>query len=171
MSIRPLGLALLPVLLNTAGAYAATCESLKSLFLEHTTINLAEPVAAGEFSLPAAGQRNTIFKQLPAFCRVAATLKPSPDSNIKMELWMPLANWNGKFQAVGNGGWAGAISYTSEGAAANGGPGGMAGALQNGYATASTDTGHEGQGAEFAPGHPDKLIDYAYLPGHEITMT
>lgn len=162
---------------TSAFAYAATCESLKSLSLEHTTITSAQSVAAGEFSLPSlqgAAQQNTLFKQLPAFCRIAAILKPSADSNIKMELWMPLANWNGKFQAVGNGGWAGAISYADRAAAANGGAGGMAGALQKGYAAASTDTGHEnggGGGARFALGHPEKLVDYAYRAIHEMTTT
>ena len=97
---------------------------------------------------------------------------PSADSDIKIEVWMPTTNWNGKFQAVGNGGWAGTISYISPGAAAaNGGLGGMAGAVQNGYAAASTDTGHAGQGAEFALGHREKLIDYAYRAVHEMTVT
>ena len=109
MNLRSLGFALPAVLLMTSGAYAATCETLKALSLENTTITLAQSVAAGSFSLPAAGQRaaqqNAIFKQLPAFCRVAATLKPSSDSDIKIEVWMPLANWNNKVQAVGNGGW------------------------------------------------------------------
>ena len=50
------------------------------------------------------------FKDVPAFCRVAATLNPSSDSDIKIEVWMPATGWNGKFQAVGNGGWAGAIA-------------------------------------------------------------
>jgi len=71
-----------------------------------------------------------------------------------MELWLPLTKWNGKVQVVGNGGWAGAISYMNGGAAASGGPGGMAGALRKGYATASTDTGHDDAGAKFALGHP-----------------
>src|SRR5262249_29673102 len=138
------------------------------------TITLAQPVRAGEFSPPARGDRgatqNPGFKDVPAFCRIAATLKPSADSNIKMELWMPLANWNGKFEVVGNGGWAGAISYVNEGAASNGGLGGMAGGLRKGYATASTDTGHDDAGAKFALGHPEKLIDYAYRAIHETTV-
>jgi feruloyl esterase len=174
---RPLAILICIASIASARAYGATCESLKSLSLEHTTITSAQSVAAGEFSLPSlqgAAQQNTLFKRLPAFCRIAAILKPSADSNIKMELWMPLANWNGKFQAVGNGGWAGAISYADRAAAANGGAGGMAGALQKGYAAASTDTGHDGEGgggARFALGHPEKLADYAYRAVHEMTTT
>ena len=66
-------------------------------------------------------------------------------------------NWNGKFQFVGNGGWAGIISFPA-----------MASALQEGYATASTDTGHKGGNALFAIGHPEKVVDFAYRAVHEI---
>ncbi len=72
---------------------------------------------------------------------------------------MPATGWNGKFQAVGNGGWSGLINY-----------GGLAGALSRGYASASTDTGHAGGSAEFAFGHPEKLIDFAYRSEHEMTV-
>ncbi len=78
-----------------------------------------------------------------------ATLKPSADSDIKVEVWLPAANWNSKYQAVGNGGWAGVISYSA-----------LADALRGGYATSSTDTGHVGGSGSFALGHPEKLIDF-----------
>jgi len=73
---------------------------------------------------------------------------------------MPATAWNGKFQAVGNGGWAGVISFQA-----------MALALQEGYATASTDTGHQSNAgdASFALGHPknNRLL----LPRvHEMTV-
>ena len=172
MNLRSLTFGPLAVLLMTSQAHAVTaCESLKSLPLENTTITLAQSVVAGEFSLPAQGQvaaqQNAIFKQLPAFCRVAATLKPSSDSDIKIEVWMPLANWNGKFQAVGNGGWAGSITYS---AGVGGIERGMAQALMRGYATASTDTGHTGNTAAPMLGHPEKLVDYAYRAVHEMTV-
>ena len=108
--------------------------------LKDATITAATLVTSGEFQT---------FKNLPAFCRVAATLKPSSDSDIKIEVWLPASGWNGKFQAVGNGGWAGVISYSA-----------MAEALRAGYATASTDTGHVGGRGTFAHGHPEKLIDF-----------
>jgi feruloyl esterase len=90
---------------------------------------------------------------------VAATLKPSADSDIKMEVWLPATAWNRKFVAIGGGGWVGAISY-----------GGMAAALQEGYATASTDTGHEGRSASFAVGHPEKVVDFSHRAVHEMTV-
>jgi feruloyl esterase len=89
-------------------AMAATCESLASLSLPNTKITLAQTVAGGSFTAP--GTTNPM-QNLPAFCRVAATLTPSSDSDIRMELWLPMAGWNQKFQGVGNGGWAGSITY------------------------------------------------------------
>jgi len=138
---------------------ASSCESLSSLALPNTSITLAQMVPAGAFTLPGTGPAAPQFSQLPTFCRVAATLTPSSDSDIKIEVWMPAADWNGKFQAVGNGGWAGTISY-----------GALASALQEGYATASTDTGHAGANASFAIGHPEKVIDFAYRAVHEMAV-
>src|SRR5262249_24809682 len=105
---------------------------------------------------------------LPGFCRVAATLKPTNDSDIKIEVWLPQSGWNGKFQSVGNGAWAGSITYTNAGRAVEGG---MAEALKRCYATASTDTGHIGNTPSFAVGHPEKLADYGYRAVHEMTVT
>ncbi len=151
------------VLLVPVPVSAATCESLKSLSLENTTISMAQTVPAGQLSLPFASrltpQQSEAFKKLPAFCRIATTMKPSSDSDIKVEVWLPVSNWNGKYQAVGNGGWAGVISYSA-----------MAEALGRGYATSSTDTGHVGGSGEFALGHPEKLIDFGYRSEHEMTV-
>jgi feruloyl esterase len=139
---------------------ASSCESLSSLKLSNTTVTMAQPVVAGGFSPPAgAGGGGQAYRTLPAFCRVALTIKPSSDSDIKAEVWLPAAGWNGKYQAVGNGGWAGSITYAA-----------MARALREGYATSSTDTGHTGGSASFALGHPEKLIDYAYRAVHEMTV-
>ena len=147
-----------------ARADAASCESMASLALPDTTVTVAEQVAPGAFTPPvpagpAGAGRPRVFDTLPAFCRVAATLAPSSDSDIKIEVWLPASGWNGKFQAVGNGGWNGSISYTA-----------MAGAVTAGYATASTDTGHVGNTAAFALGHPEKLVDFGYRAVHEMTV-
>ena len=96
---------------------------------------------------------------LPPFCRVTLTLTPSSDSDIKSEVWLPLAGWNGKFQQVGNGGWGGSIQYAA-----------LASALRRGYAASSTDTGHVGDTAQFAVGHPEKLIDFGYRAVHETAV-
>ncbi len=153
---------LLPAILLPALAAAATpCESLASTSLPHATITAAALVEAGAFPAPPGRGPNAgaVYKTLPSFCRIAATLKPTSDSEVKIELWMPAAQWNGKLQAVGNGAWAGSISYPA-----------MATALAAGYATASTDTGHEGNSADFIPGHPEKVVDFAYRAVHEMTV-
>src|SRR5262249_31946406 len=133
--------------------------------LPNASIGLVQTVAAGSFAVPGgrggrgAAQQEEAAKKLPAFCRVAATLTPTADSDIKVEVWLPAANWNGKFQAVGNGGWAGVISYSA-----------LADAVRAGYASASTDTGHSSPGAAFALGHPEKLIDFSWRSEHEMTL-
>jgi feruloyl esterase len=150
------------VMLADVNAAGTSCENLLKLTLEHATVTLAELVPAGAFKAPTGGnaaQNASRFAELPAFCRVAATLKPTTDSDIKIEVWMPASGWNGKFEAVGNGGWAGTISYPA-----------LAQALARGYATTSTDTGHSTPGGSFALGHPEKLIDYAYRSEHEMTV-
>ena len=153
--------------LNLAKAAAAQpCENLASLTLPNARITVAQAVFPGAFTPPTPASGVTppaealAFRDLPAFCRVAATLKPSTDSDIKIEVWLPASSWNGKFQAVGNGGLAGTIPY---------GP--LAAAVRAGYAAAGTDTGHVGSNGDFVPGHPEKLIDFAYRAIHEMTVT
>ncbi len=148
---------------------AQSCMSLTSLKLPNTTIVLAQHVAAGTFTpprpFPAAGPRGGLpvvaAKDLPEFCRVAGVIKPSKDSEIKFEVWMPTSDWNGKFIGIGNGGFAGSIPYHV-----------MGPPLSRHYATAATDTGHEGTAgdASWALGHPEKVIDYAYRAVHEMTV-
>ncbi len=148
----------------------SACENLKSLSIPGVEFTAVETVAAGPYlpppraglgaggPAPQAG-RPVQPQMLPAHCRVAATLKPSSDSDIKMELWMPAENWNGKFQMVGNGGWAGIISFPQ-----------MAAALREGYATSSTDTGHEGGNGMFALGHPEKIVDFGWRAVHDTVV-
>ena len=145
---------------------ATPCEQLTLLSQPDITITSAEQVAAGAFRLPvnpnAKGKNagENLYKDLPAFCRVSATLKPTSDSDIKIELWLPeTAAWNQKFQAVGNGGWAGVLSYSA-----------LAEGLRRGYATSSTDTGHVGGRGTFALGHPEKLMDFGWRSQHEMTV-
>src|SRR5437764_14898165 len=109
--------------LSTAAAVFAQspCENLKSLHLSTMTITKAETVPAGAFrpegqppeadqakakaNAKGKGGGQAAALQVPAFCRVAATLAPSSDSSIDVEVWLP-SNWNGKYEAVGGGGWA-----------------------------------------------------------------
>ena len=147
---------LLPCLLLTASVSAAAtpCGDLAKLVLPDATITSAQAVPAGSFTPP----EGPPIAAVPAFCRVAVVAKPSADSDIRLEVWLPSSNWNGKFQGVGNGGFAGSIGY-----------GAMAVAIGHGYATASTDTGHRpgGTDASWALGHHEKTVDFGYRAIHE----
>ena len=140
---------------------AAECAALASTKRPGVTISVAEAVAQGSFT--PAGANNPIGN-LPPFCRVAGTIAPTAESDIRFEVWLPLDGWNGKFAGVGNGGWAGVISF---------GP--LAEQLRRGYATASTNTGHQAAGgfnaAKFAFDQPEQLVDFAYRAHHETALT
>jgi feruloyl esterase len=166
------------------------CEQLTTVPLERATITSAATVAEGIFTppRPAGGQGGpppgangprpggqggapqaanapppAPPQPIPEHCRVQMVLKPTTDSNINVDLWLPTQNWNGKFLAVGNGGWAGSIQ----------GYGDMQEALRRGYATAGTDTGHtaaDGANGMFALGHPEKVVDFAYRALHDMTV-
>ena len=139
---------------------AVACARLADERLPTTTITSAQAVTNGSFTPP--GSSNAITN-LPPFCRVAGVIEPTTESHILFEVWLPLQNWNGRFAGVGNGGWAGSISF-----------GALVEQLRRGYATASTNTGHEGapgaNAARFAFEHPEQLIDFAYRAHHETTL-
>jgi feruloyl esterase len=169
MSMTKFSIASLSLLISAAALAAAptggsTCENLSRLSLPHVTITSAESVAAGAFMPPAAPgpfrMNMALFKGLPAFCRVMATLTPSSDSDIKVEVWLPSSGWNNDLQSIGNGGWNGTMGYAA-----------LAEAVKRGFAAAGTDTGHAGGSASFALGHPEKLTDFAYRAVHEMTVT
>ena len=128
-------------------AAASMCASLTDLSLPQTKITLAQSYRAGEMV-------SGVTKAPADLCRVAGTSKPSGDSNIKFEVWIPTnGRWNGKYEQIGNGGFAGTIwvSYIAD-------------AVSRGYAAAATDDGTSGPpiGAATFIGHPDVLKDFGY---------
>ncbi len=135
---------------------ATPCASIESLTLPNTEIQFAEKTAAATMIGPGG-----FLVKTPAFCRVGGIITPSSDSEIHFEVWLPETGWNGKFRGTGNGGFAGSINY-----------GEMAAAVRDGYATASTDTGHRANGidADWALGHPEKIKDFGYRAIHEMTV-
>jgi feruloyl esterase len=141
-------------------ASAATCDSIA---VKSSTVKIvsAQLVAAGEF-VPPSGPKAPVYKVTPEFCRVQGVMTPSTDSHIEFEVWMPAAGWNGKYLGIGNGGFAGSIGYTA-----------LAEAVANGYASASTDTGHpqSGTDAAWALGHREKMVDYGYRAIHLTAET
>src|SRR5438045_2676418 len=140
---------------------AATCENLSSVSLPNTTITMAQTVAKGSFVAPGrGGAPGQPLTDVPEFCRVQATLRPSIDSDIRMELWLPATGWNGKLRGTGNGGLGGGTAVNA-GALANG--------VRRGYATAGNNTGHAGD-SSYALTHPEQIKDFGYRSAHEMTV-
>lgn len=132
------------------------CDSIHNIRLPNTTINGSQSVTEGSFSSTGTDP----IPNLPSFCRVEGVIRPSPDSEIRFEVWMPSGGWNGKLRGVGNAGFGGSINVDD-----------MAPAIRQGYAAASTDTGHQGndRDARWAFGHPEKVIDFGSRAIHEMT--
>lgn len=143
-----------------AWAQRATCESLTGKAFGDASITVAESESPA-FSIKDQIPPNPVSPSRP-FCRVRGTIKPSLDSDIRFELWLPEpAAWNGKYEGVGNGGFAGFITYTP-----------MGRALEAGYAVSGTDTGHVAQvtDARWALSHPEKVIDFGWRAIHETAV-
>ena len=137
-------------------AEKVACESLVGTTLAGGKVQSAVAIPAGDYTPP--GQ-TTAVTGLPAFCRVTATMQPSPDSNINVELWMPRQNWNGRFLGTGNGGGGGAIAYIT----------GIAEGLKRGFAAANTDLGTAPDPNQVID-HPERWRDFGYRANHEMTV-
>lgn len=139
---------------STLALYAADCDSIKQLRLADTTITKAERVSTGELSAPGIEKP---FDGLPVFCRVTGVLRPTTDSEIQFEVWLPEKDWNRRFLGVGNGGFAGSIGYQS-----------LAGNLRRGFSTAGSDAGHQGKAedASWSLNHPEKTKDFGWRAVH-----
>ena len=141
----------------------STCDGLKAITLENARVTSAEIVIAGSFrpaDLKPDAPEVSLYQKAPEFCRARIEAKPSGDSHIQIEVWLPVANWNHKLRGTGNGGYAGALDYR-----------GLAGAVLGGYAGVATDAGHTGEATDssWALGHPEKIIDFGYRAIHEMT--
>jgi len=165
-------------------AMATQCTNLQTLTLEHTTITSASDIISGTFAIPGTSPPQYLTG-LPTFCRVTATITPSTDSQIKIEVWLPESTWSGRFLGLGSGGFGGFIDYGS-----------LALRLKAGYAVANTGlgTGVSGctnyfcgsagnQGNTFAIalgepanptvglyGHPERIKDFGHRAIHLMTM-
>jgi feruloyl esterase len=149
--------------LRDSASPSTACADLARLTLgDSTTITSATLVTTGSLAV----SPTQTLANLPSFCRVRGVSKPSADSNIQFEMWLPQPeNWNGKFLSSGEGGFAGTLNYTR-----NGLDGGLDELVRRGYATASTDTGHAASDTWWAIGHPERAIDYLYRSKHVVTV-
>ena len=143
---------------HIAHAQAATCEDLSSARLPNTKITAAQSIAAGSYQPPGS---TVTYTNLPAFCRVTATISPVPGSAIGIEVWLPTTTWNHKYQQSGNHGFGGSFYW-----------GEMVRQIQRGYATGITDDGHTMPADHFsgswAIGVPEKITDLAWRGVHEL---
>ncbi|MGJ5177494.1 tannase/feruloyl esterase family alpha/beta hydrolase [Bradyrhizobium oligotrophicum] len=165
-------------------AAATPCANLQTLALEQTTITLATDVTGGIFTIPGTNPAQSITG-LPAFCRVAATIAPTLDSSIKVEVWLPATMWNGRFLGLGSGGFGGYYDYS-----------GLAYRLKAGYAVAYTglgtgtsgctvhycgSDGNKGNALAIALGdtatpslglygHPERIADFGHRAVHLMTL-
>jgi feruloyl esterase len=148
----------LSLLLRVTGACSQTTDDalkeIRGMNLRGVTITEIQDISSGNFPIPG----GKTIANLPAFIRVAFTSKPTPESNIRSEIWMPKDNWNGRFLGTGNGGGAGAISYGS-----------LVSGVLRGFATANTDMGTSPNVLE-AVGHPEIWADFGYRATHEMTV-
>ncbi len=159
----PASAAVLVSLFAGAPALAGPCENL--------VLNLGGPLGTtvvGAVSVPGpafTAVDGATYTGVPAFCKVSAVLTPTADSFINVELWMPTSTWNGKFQGIGNGGYAGTIAA---------GVPAMISGLQAGFAVATTDMGTAPSGnnnGDVLIGHPQKWIDWGWRSTHLMTTT
>jgi tannase/feruloyl esterase len=136
---------------SVAASAAVTCESLATVALPHTTITSALLVTSRTLAID-----RQQLNDLPAFCRVTATSRPARDSAIKIEVWLPVAGWNGKFQPgnLGSGIPAG-IRYPA-----------VAAALRDGYATGAT---RAYESMADLTGRPQRIEDWVYRATHELS--
>lgn len=143
------------VIVLTMPASSTRCAHLAKISISGVSVTSASDVAAGYFTPP--GSEKAL--DTPAFCRVVAVARPTQDSVINFEVWIPSTDlWNHEFLGVGNGGYDGIIQYAR-----------LADALKRGFAAASTDTGHTGADLTFAAGHPEKIVDWGYRAIHVMT--
>jgi len=145
----------LAVLVGGTAVRAADCGGLKDLKLEATTITSAEAMS-GTLTMTGEGT----LTGLPAMCRVTGVMRPTSDSKIRFEVWLPAEGWNGRLLGTGNGGFAGSISGRE-----------MAGYLKRGFAVAGSDAGHQAESADatWAFGHPEKVKDFGWRAVHVMT--
>jgi hypothetical protein len=134
---------------------AADCSSLRNLKLEDTTITTTELIAAG--APVSISDSRAPITGLPAFCRVAGAMRPTTDSVIRFEVWLPEHDWNGRFLGAGNGGFAGSIGYDE-----------LANYLKRNFAVAGSDAGHQARAtdASWAWQHPEKVKDFGWRAVH-----
>ena len=147
------------VLGPAAAGTPTSCASLSTFSHPNTTINSANSQPGGPYVAPDAW--HLVFTNLPPYCEVQATIQPTADSSIKVRVWMPTTNYNGRYLGTGNGGYAGGFFFSE-----------LADGINRGFATANTDMGATlaaGVNADAMVGHPEKWKDFGWRATHLMT--
>ena len=129
------------------------CSALMGVTSEMATITAATPVAAADTV-------GTTKVAMP-FCRVQGVARPSADSLINFEVWLPAAAgaWTGRLKTDGTGGYAGATPIAR-----------MAADLAAGFVVAGSDMGHMGgESPDWTLGRPEKVKDWGYRAHYFVT--
>ena len=135
-------------------AHAVDCSSLISVTSDSSTMTAADSI------IPPAtigGAAVTV-----PFCRVQGTARPTSDSEIKFEVWLPptVGAWTGRMKVNGTGGYAGATPYAR-----------LAQDVGDGFVSAGSNMGHDGgESATWTLGHPEKVKDWG-LRAHFYVAT
>ncbi len=153
---------LLLIFLNTCVLHDLQAQSEEDILSLFKNLNLptvteieVQDVYEGEFIMPATGKS---AGDLPAHIRVCITSKPTENSDIKIEVWLPKENWNGRFLGTGNGGLAGSIAYWH-----------LITGLRAGFAVANTDMGtSDSDGLLFST--PERWEDFGHRSTHQMTV-
>lgn len=136
---------------SDAGLLQSQIESLK---IEGLILNSVQFIDSGTYVPDGSAVK---FESLPAFCLVAATLRPTSESLIRIELWMPRNNWNMRLLGTGNGGGGGKIIYDR-----------LAAGVKRNFATVNTDMGTSA-GVDSAAYHPERWKDFGFRATHLMT--
>jgi feruloyl esterase len=125
-------------------AQPIACEDLTKVTPEASTITSSTMIS----SATKIGNDDVDAK----FCRVQGVARPSSDSEIKFEVWLPATakDWTGRFKLNGTGGYAGAIPYPR-----------LVQDIDDGFVTAASNMGHDGgEGPAWTLNHPEKVKDW-----------
>lgn len=154
--VRSTAVVLSFVLGAAAGAVHAAydCASLTAVTSDSATITSATSVTP-----PATIGGTAVTVPM---CRVQGVARPSSDSEIKFEVWLPptAGDWSGRMKVNGTGGYAGATPYAR-----------LAQDIGDGFVTAGSNMGHDGgESASWTLGHPEKVKDWG-LRAHYYVAT
>ncbi len=145
------------IVIGAAGAAAQPAKDCASLTVVTTADATVTAAAIVEPPATIGGAAVSV-----PFCRVQGVARPSSDSEIKFEVWLPpaAANWTNRLKVNGTGGYSGAIPYAR-----------LAQDVGDGFVSAGSNMGHDGgESASWALNHPEKVKDWGLRAHYSVTV-